>query len=308
MIEIRHLTKRYGAHAAVDGLTFTVHPGHVTGFLGPNGAGKSTTMRIVLGLDAPTSGTATVAGRPYRTLDAPLQTVGALLDAESAHPARRARDHLTALARSNGIAARRVDEVLDVVGLAQVARQRVGGFSLGMRQRLGIAAALLGDPEVLILDEPGNGLDTSGLRWLRALLRAMAAEGRTVLVSSHVMSEVEHTADRLVVIGSGRLLAESTTTAFLERHASATAYVRTPEPAELAAVLGERAARLEPEPDGGWVVHGADVATVGDLAAGHGIRLRELRARRPSLEEVYTELVGATDGAGAGHAPTEGGR
>ncbi|NUR89782.1 MAG: ATP-binding cassette domain-containing protein [Nonomuraea sp.] len=210
MIELRRLTKRYGGALAVDDLTLRVEPGHVTGFLGPNGAGKSTTMRLVLGLDRPTSGEALVGGRPYTSIERPMTAVGALLDASAIHPGRSAYDHLLWLARTNGIGARRVAEVLELVGLSGVARKRAGGFSLGMKQRLGIAAALLGDPGVLMFDEPVNGLDPTGVRWIRELLRSMAAEGRTVLLSSHLMSEMALTADRIVIIGRGRLVAEST--------------------------------------------------------------------------------------------------
>jgi len=211
-IEVRDLRKRYGRSLAVDGLSFTVRPGLVTGFVGPNGAGKSTTMRIILGLDAATSGVALVGGRPYRTLHHPLRHVGALLDAGAVHPGRRARDHLLWIAYSNDIPARRVDEVLELVGLASVAQRRAGGFSLGMRQRLGIAGALLGDPPALLFDEPVNGLDPEGVHWVRGFLRGLAADGRAVLVSSHLMSELQDTADQLVVIGRGRLLADATVT------------------------------------------------------------------------------------------------
>ncbi|MDY7106680.1 MAG: ABC transporter ATP-binding protein [Actinomycetota bacterium] len=308
MIECRGLTKRFGKHPAVDEVTFTVRPGHVTGFLGPNGAGKSTTMRMIVGLSRPTAGTATIGGRPYRDLAAPLCEVGAVLDADAAHPARRARDHLRALARSNRLPERRVDELLGVVGLSDAAGRRVGGFSLGMRQRLGLAAALLGDPGVLVLDEPVNGLDTDGIRWIRSLLRTLAAEGRTVLVSSHVMSEVELVADHVVVIADGRLLADTTIDAFVGHLAPGATYVRAADGTDLDRLLVERGARLEPGDAGGWVVHGADVATVGDVAADHGVALRELRAVRSSLEDVYTELVGATGAGPAGDEAVEVGR
>jgi ABC-2 type transport system ATP-binding protein len=214
-IEVRDLRKRYGRTVAVDGLSFRVEPGHVTGFVGPNGAGKSTTMRVILGLDRPDSGTALVGGRPYRTLRTPLREVGALLDAGAVHPGRRARDHLRWLAHSNGLPRRRVDEVLDLVGLTSAARRRAGGFSLGMRQRLGIAATLLGDPPVLMFDEPVNGLDPEGMYWIRGFLRSLAAEGRAVLVASHLMGELEDTADHLVVVGRGRLVADTTVRALL---------------------------------------------------------------------------------------------
>jgi ABC-2 type transport system ATP-binding protein len=220
MIEVTDLTKRYGRTLALAGLSFRVRPGRVTGLLGPNGAGKSTALRVILGLDAPTGGAATVRGRPYRRIPAPLREVGALLDARAVHGGRRAEHHLRYLAQSNGIGRRRVAEVLDIVGLAPVARHRAGGFSLGMAQRLGIAAALLGDPPVLILDEPANGLDADGIRWLRDLLRRLAAEGRTVLLSSHLMSEVERTVDHLIVIGGGRLLADAALRRFLADHST----------------------------------------------------------------------------------------
>ncbi|TDB72572.1 ATP-binding cassette domain-containing protein, partial [Actinomadura sp. KC216] len=236
MIEVRELTKRYGATTAVDGLSFTVRPGAVTGFLGPNGAGKSTSMRILLGLDAATSGEALVNGGRYATLRRPMREVGALPDAGAVHGGRRAFDHLGWLARSNGIGVRRVTEVLEQVGLAGVARKRVGGFSLGMRQRLGIAAALLGDPGVLMFDEPVNGLDPDGVRWIRELLRSLAADGRTVLIASHLMTEMELTADRLIIIGRGRMIADTSVRELAERFRRGV-LVRTPRPAELTAVL-----------------------------------------------------------------------
>ena len=226
MIELTRLTKAYGRRRAVDDLTVTVHPGRITGFLGPNGSGKSTTMRLILGLARPTTGSATVNRRPYRELSAPLRHVGALLDARSSHPGRTARNHLLFLARSNDIAPARVDEVLELAGLTAVAQRRTGGFSLGMHQRLGIATALLGDPSVLLLDEPVNGLDTDGIRWIRGLLKELAAQGRTVLLSSHLMSEMEQTADHLVVIGGGRLLADTDMRTFTNGHSLEEAYTR----------------------------------------------------------------------------------
>jgi ABC-2 type transport system ATP-binding protein len=237
MIEARSLTKKYGHTVAVDGLSFRVEPGLVTGFLGPNGAGKSTTMRMVMGLDRPTAGSAVIGGRAYRDLTNPLREVGALLDAAAVHPGRRAHDHLLALARSNGIARGRVSAVLDQVGLSSVAGRRVGTFSLGMRQRLGIAAALLGDPPVLLFDEPINGLDPEGIAWIRNLMRALAAEGRTVFLSSHLMSEMEDTADRLVVIGSGRLVAETSLAEFIRSGTRAAVRVVSPRMAELVNLL-----------------------------------------------------------------------
>jgi len=267
MIEVCELTKRYGSAVAVDGLSFTVHPGRVTGFLGPNGAGKSTTMRVILGLDAPTAGRATVNGRPYQQLTRPLHQAGALLDAGAVHGGRTARNHLLAIAASNGIGARRVAEVLDAVGLDSVAAKRVRGFSLGMKQRLGIAAALLGDPSVLMFDEPVNGLDPEGIHWIRGLLKSLAAEGRTVFVSSHLMSEMALTADHLIVIGRGRLVADA------------------------AGLLAARGAEVTAEPDGGLAVTGLDAATIGDLAREHGISVHELTPRHASLEEAYMELT-----------------
>jgi ABC-2 type transport system ATP-binding protein len=294
MIEVQGLTKRYGPTVAVDDLSFQVQPGSVTGFLGPNGSGKSTTMRVILGLDHPTRGAARVKGRRYRSLAAPLREVGAMLDARAVHPGRRVRHHLLALARSNRIPARRVDEVLEVVGLAGAAGRRAGKLSLGMSQRLGIGAALLGDPPVLMLDEPVNGLDTEGIRWIRELLRGFAAEGRTVLLSSHLMSEVELTADRLVVIGRGRLIADTTVEAFVAGGSQPVTRVRSPRAAELRAALEAGGAQVEPDPGGGWRVTGPDSAAVGDLALRHGIGLHELSPLRSSLEDVYTQLTAAS--------------
>ncbi|MFG3254839.1 ABC transporter ATP-binding protein [Streptomyces sp. NPDC048172] len=292
MIEASELTKRYGEKTAVDRLTFTVRPGRVTGFLGPNGAGKSTTMRLILGLDAPTSGSVTVGGRRCSELAAPLRVVGSLLDAKGVHGGRSAYDHLAGLAAGNRIPRRRVDEVLETVGLPPAtARRRAKGYSLGMGQRLGIAAALLGDPEVLILDEPVNGLDTEGIRWIRDTMRSLAAEGRTVFLSSHLMSEMELTADHLVVIGRGRLLADTSTRAFLESHSQAHTLVRTPEPEKLRALLEARGATVRVTPHGSWRVDGPDAATIGGLAREHGLALHELTPARSSLEEVYTALA-----------------
>jgi ABC-2 type transport system ATP-binding protein len=291
MIEVRQLTKRYGPTVAVDGLSFTVRPGHVTGFLGPNGSGKSTTMRVLLGLDAPTAGEARVNGRRYVELRAPLREVGAMLDARAVHPGRRADDHLLALARSNRMPRRRVGEVLDVVGLGEVAGRRAGGFSLGMSHRLGIAAALLGDPGVLLFDEPVNGLDTEGIRWIRALMRRLAGEGRTVLVSSHLMSEMELTADRLVVIGRGRLIAETTVAEFIDAHSQSVTLVRSPDASMLRPALDRLGAAVELDPGGGWRVIGPDTAAIGELARAEGIALHELRPIRSSLEDVYTRLT-----------------
>ena len=291
MIDVIHLSKRYGEILAVDDLSFTVRSGRVTGFLGPNGAGKSTTMRMVLGLDYPTAGAATVGGRRYRELPAPLQEVGSLLDAGAVHPGRRARDHLRWLAAANGIAARRVDDVLDTVGLAAVADRRAGGFSLGMRQRLGLAGALLGEPPVLVLDEPVNGLDTEGIRWVRDLLRGHAAAGGTVFLSSHLMSEMQLTTDHLVVIGRGRLIADAPMDEFISENSRPLVRVRTPEVARLRSVLETAGAAVAPDAAGGWQVSGLHAAAVGDLAARHQVPLHELTPRLSSLEEVYTAMT-----------------
>jgi ABC-2 type transport system ATP-binding protein len=291
MIEARGLTKQYGDKLAVDDLTFTVRPGVVTGFLGPNGAGKSTTMRLILGLDAPTRGTVTVNGRPYREHAAPLREVGALLDARSVHPARSARNHLLAMAQTSGIPKARVDEVIEAVGLAGVARKRAGGFSLGMGQRLGIAAALLGDPRTVILDEPVNGLDTEGIRWIRSLLRDLAAEGRTVFVSSHLMSEMAMTAQHLIVIGRGRLIADETTEALIARAAPGVVRVRSTDPEALAARLRSPSVTVSADGDGALAVSGLSTDQVGRAAGAAGITLLELTAQQASLEEAFVDMT-----------------
>ena len=291
MIEARGLTKRYGAKLAVDDLSFTVRPGVVTGFLGPNGAGKSTTMRMILGLDAPTRGSVTVNGKPYRQHPAPLREVGALLDARSVHPGRSAHHHLLAIAQTCGIGRSRVDEVIDAVGLREVARRRAGGFSLGMGQRLGIAAALLGDPHTVILDEPVNGLDTEGIRWMRSLLRDLAAEGRTVFVSSHLMSEMALTAEHLIVIGRGRLIADTGMREFIAGAARDAVRVRSTDPDALAALLRPRAAEVSPDRDGALTVSGLTTDQVGRAAAAAGITLLELTARQASLEEAFIDMT-----------------
>jgi ABC-2 type transport system ATP-binding protein len=290
-IEAHGLTKRYGDTLAVDGLTFTVQPGRVTGFLGPNGAGKSTTMRLVLGLDAPSAGTVTVAGRHYADLARPLHTVGALLDARAVHPGRSAANHLLALAQTAGIARKRVDEVLGLVGLEGVAGRRAGTFSLGMSQRLGIAAALLGDPAVLMFDEPVNGLDPEGIRWIRTLMRDLAAEGRTVLVSSHLMSEMALTAQHLLVIGRGRILADTGIDEFLDQHGTETVLVRAGEQDRLARVLRRAGAHLDVDA-GGLLVERLTATEIGKFAAAEGIALSELTPRRGSLEDVFMALTG----------------
>ncbi|NNH70569.1 ATP-binding cassette domain-containing protein [Nocardia uniformis] len=297
MIEARGLTKYYGRTCAVEDLTFTVEPGRVTGFLGPNGSGKSTTMRLILGLDSPTRGAVTVTGRRYRDLVRPLHTVGALLDAGDVMRSRTAAAHLEILAASNRIPRRRVDEVLDLVGLTSVAGKRVRGFSLGMLQRLGIAAALLGDPAILVLDEPVNGLDTEGIRWIRGMLRAMADEGRTVLLSSHLMSETQLVADHLIVIGAGRLLADEPIVEFVERRTDPVVLVRSAELSSFAAVLG---ARIEIRGDTG-TVRGIASREIGRLAMTHGIVLDELTPVHASVEDVFTRLV--TEHQRFGHRP-----
>jgi ABC-2 type transport system ATP-binding protein len=291
MIEARGLTKRYGDKLAVDDLTFTVRPGMVTGFLGPNGAGKSTTMRMILGLDAPNQGSVTVNGLPYREHAAPLREVGALLDARSVHPGRSAYHHLLALAQTCGIRRSRVDEVVDAVGLGGAARRRAGGFSLGMGQRLGIAAALLGDPGTVILDEPVNGLDTEGIRWIRSLLQGLAAEGRTVFVSSHLMSEMAMTAQHLIVIGRGRLIADTGMEEFVARAAPGVVRVRSTDPAALAALLRSRDGAVTEAGDGSLAVSGLTTDDVGRLAGAAGITLLELTAQQTSLEEAFVDLT-----------------
>jgi ABC-2 type transport system ATP-binding protein len=293
-IELSGLTKTFGRNRAVDDLTCTIEPGVVTGFLGPNGAGKTTTMRMILGLDHPTSGTATIGGRPYRELENPLQTVGALLDAKQVHPNRSARDHLRWQAAANRIPFPRVDEVLDIVGLASAADKNAGTLSLGMSQRLGIAAALLGDPPVLLFDEPVNGLDPEGIRWVRTLMRTLAADGRTVFVSSHLLAEMSNTADRLVVIGRGRLISSTTVAEFVSRSGADAVRVRSPQLDTLAGLLSEAGVDTEPEPDGSALsVRGAVTEVIGELAARNGIVLHELSVRHASLEDAYMRLTDA---------------
>jgi ABC-2 type transport system ATP-binding protein len=291
VIELEDLTRRYGLTTAVDSLSFRVGPGVVTGFLGPNGAGKTTTMRMILGLERPTAGSATVAGQAYAALPAPMTEVGALLDAKAVHPDRTAHSHLLALARTHGIGRSRVDDVLDTVGLAPVARRRVGGFSLGMSQRLGLAGALLGDPAVLVLDEPGNGLDPDGILWIRTLLRSLAAQGRTILVSSHLMSEMALTADHLIVIGRGRLLADAPVEDVITTVTEASVSVRSPRAADLAAALRSDGASIESRADGELIVSGREAAAVGELAHRLRIPLHALTLQRPSLEEAFMKIT-----------------
>ncbi|MEU1350035.1 ATP-binding cassette domain-containing protein [Streptomyces sp. NPDC005795] len=290
MIEVNGLTKRYGAATVVKDLTFTVRPGEVTGFLGPNGAGKTTTLRMLLGLIEPTAGTATLHGRPFRDHPRGLRHVGALLDAGDVHGGRTARAHLAMLARSNSIPRARVDELLQDVGLAGAARRRIGGFSLGMRQRLGIATALLGDPPVLLFDEPLNGLDPEGVLWVRGLFRRLAAEGRTVFVSSHLMTEMEHTADRLVVIGRGELIAAESLTAFASRSTRLSVTVGTPDPAGLTPLLTAEGAEVVRDGDR-LTVTGLTAARIGELALRHRVLLHELTTLGASLEEAFMELT-----------------
>jgi ABC-2 type transport system ATP-binding protein len=307
MIELDRVTKRFGRVTAVDDLSFTVQPGHVTGFLGPNGAGKSTTLRVILGLDAPTSGTALVGGRPYRQIVRPLREVGALLDATAVHGGRTAYDHVRSVAVSNGIGRSRVSQVLNLTGLTAVARQRVGSFSLGMKQRLGIAVALLGEPSVLMFDEPVNGLDADGVRWIRMLLRYLADEGRTVLVSSHLMSEMALTADHLIIIGRGRLLADTSTDELTKSSTRADVLVRSPRADELARLLTSNGAVVAAQDDGGLAVTGLDAPAIADLAAAHGIPVHELVPRQASLEQAYLDLTAASTDYRAGPRAAESG-
>jgi ABC-2 type transport system ATP-binding protein len=291
VIEISQLTKRYGTTTAVRDLTFTVRPGHVTGFLGPNGSGKSTTLRMILGLNAPSSGTVTVSGRPFRDRPRGLRHAGALLDAGDVHGGRTAEAHLAVLARSNRIPRERVGEVLREVGLADAARRRVAGFSLGMKQRLGIAAALLGDPPVLIFDEPLNGLDPEGVKWIRELFRSLAAEGRTVFVSSHLMSEMEHTADQLIVIGKGRLIAAESVTDFAARGSGASVSVRSTDTGALTALLAGAGGAVQPAGGDLLTVTGLTAERISELAFGRRIQLHELTTRAASLEDAFMQLT-----------------
>jgi ABC-2 type transport system ATP-binding protein len=292
MIEVRGLTKRYGDKVAVDGLSFTVEPGKVTGFLGPNGAGKTTTMRCILGLDYPTAGSITIDGKRYAELAYPMREVGALLDPKAVHGGRSAYNHLLCLAQTNNLPRKRVDQALELVGLSEVARKRSKGFSLGMSQRLGIAATLLGDPKILMFDEPVNGLDPEGILWIRNLMKALAAEGRTVFVSSHLMSEMEHTADHLIVVGRGKLIADTPMGEFIGRSSGATVRVRTPSPDQLVLAIAAESGTASTSTDGSVQVTGLTADKVGDIAFEKGIRLHELATVRASLEEAFMELTG----------------
>ncbi|KOV21244.1 ABC transporter ATP-binding protein [Streptomyces sp. XY152] len=291
MIELEGLTKRYGEKVAVDGLTFTVRPGIVTGFLGPNGAGKSTTMRMILGLDHPTAGDVRIDGTHYDRLEDPLTCIGALLEAKGVHPGRSAYHHLLCLAQSNGLPRQRVHEVLDTVGLTAVARKKAKGFSLGMGQRLGIAAALLGDPRILMFDEPANGLDPEGIHWIRTLMKSLAAQGRTVFVSSHLMSEMALTADHLVVIGQGRLLADTSMAEFIERNSRSYVRIRGPQRERLLDVLHQAGITAVESGDGSLEVDGSKAEYIGELAARHRLVLHELSPRQASLEEAFMRLT-----------------
>jgi ABC-2 type transport system ATP-binding protein len=294
MIEARGLTKRYGDTLAVDNLSFSVEPGKITGFLGPNGAGKTTTMRLILGLDHPTSGSVTVNGQPFARLAHPMREVGALLDAKAVHGGRSAYNHLLCLAETNNLPRRRVGEVLALVGLSEVAGKRSGGFSLGMGQRLGIAAALLGDPAILMFDEPVNGLDPEGILWIRNLMKALAAEGRTIFVSSHLMSEMEHTADHLLVIGRGRLISDCAVPEFIAANSRQSVRVRTPQPDALGRLVAAAGGTAHEDGDGLITVGGLTVSQVGDLAFENAVRLHELAPAQASLEQAFMELTASS--------------
>jgi ABC-2 type transport system ATP-binding protein len=302
MIEARGLTKRFGDKLAVDQLSFTIEPGRITGFLGPNGAGKTTTMRLILGLDHPTGGSVSVNGREFSRSASPMRELGALLDAKAMHGGRSAYNHLLCLAQTNSLPRRRVGEVLDLVGLTEVAGKRSKGFSLGMGQRLGIAAALLGDPAILMFDEPVNGLDPEGILWIRSLMKQLAGEGRTVFVSSHLMSEMENTADHLIVIGRGRLIADCSVAEFIERNSVQAVRVRTPQPDELVAAIRRVGGRVAAAGEA-IVIHGLAADKVGDLAYENGIRLHELAVAQASLEEAYMEQTAASVEFRAGGGP-----
>ena len=294
MIEARGLTKRYGDTLAVDNLSFSIAPGKITGFLGPNGAGKTTTMRMILGLDQPTSGSVTINGQPFAKAAQPMREVGALLDAKALHGGRSAYNHLLCLAQSNNLPTKRVGEALALVGLTDVAKKRTKGFSLGMGQRLGIAAALLGDPQILMFDEPVNGLDPEGILWIRNLMKALAADGRTVFVSSHLMSEMENTADHLLVIGRGRLIADCTVDEFITANSQLHVRVRTPQPDLLAKLVAAAGGTVKDDGQGALTVSGLDPGQVGDLAFDNSVRLHELSPVHASLEQAFMELTASS--------------
>ena len=294
MIEARGLTKRYGGTLAVDNLSFTIEPGKITGFLGPNGAGKTSTMRLILGLDRPTAGTVTVNGKPYRRLAGPMGQVGALLDTKALHGGRSAYHHLLCLAQTNNLPSRRVDEVLALVGLTEAAKKRCKGFSLGMGQRLGIAAALLGNPRILMFDEPANGLDPEGIVWIRNLMKTLAAEGRTVIVSSHLMSEMENIADHLLVLGGGRLIADCTVEEFIAADSQHSIRVRTPQPEELIRLVAAAGGTAKDDGQGAVVVSGLETGRIWDLAFQNAVRLHELAPVHASLEQAFMELTAAS--------------
>jgi ABC-2 type transport system ATP-binding protein len=292
MIKVEQLTKKYRKATAVDGISFTVTPGHVTGFLGPNGAGKSTTMRMILGLDTPTSGSVSINGQTPRSLAAPLRTIGAMLDAKAADPGRTATNHLRWLAHSNGLSTGRIAEVLDLVGLTDVASRRVGTFSLGMSQRLGIAAALLGDPQIVMFDEPINGLDPDGILWIRSFMKALAAQGRAVFLSSHLMSEMAVTADHLIVIGRGTIIADGPINDIVQRHATASVHVAAARLGDLQQLLADRGACVQRDAtSSNLVVTAMDAATIGRVAQTNGIALTELTTQAPSLEDAFLQLT-----------------
>jgi ABC-2 type transport system ATP-binding protein len=294
MIEARGLSKRYGDTLAVDNLSFSIAPGKITGFLGPNGAGKTTTMRMILNLDQPTAGKVTINGQSFSRMAQPMREVGALLDAKALHGGRSAYNHLLCLAQSNNLPTKRVPEVLGLVGLTDVAKKRTGGFSLGMGQRLGIAAALLGDPQILMFDEPVNGLDPEGILWIRNLMKALAAEGRTVFVSSHLMSEMESTADHLLVIGKGKLIADCTVEEFIAANSQVTVQVRTPQQDLLSKLVATAGGTVRDSGEGAIVVSGLDVSQVGDLAYENSVRLHELTPMHASLEQAFMELTASS--------------
>ena len=302
-IVVDRLTKKFGSLTAVDDLSFTVEPGRITGFLGPNGAGKTTTLRMLLGLVRQTSGTATIGGKRYAEIPQPQRVVGAALEATNFHPGRSGRNHLLVLADTAGVDSRRVDEMLELVGIPAAARRRAGGYSMGMRQRLGLAAAMLGDPQVLLLDEPANGLDPEGIRWLRGFLRHLSGEGKTILVSSHMLQEVEQTVDDVVIIANGRLIKQGP---IQELHGEATALVRSADPATLAQALGRVGLASSPIEDGALTVHSGDLRRIGEVALAAGVAVHELRGRDADLEALFFALTEAPENANRNLTTTEG--